>query len=133
MIESRNKPLTILLASPRGFCAGVDRAILIVERATERYGGPVHVRHEVVHDRTVVASLQAKGALFVEEPDDVPDDRSVVLTDAGRLGITTGTSAPDLLVDELVAAGRQRFDVAGEEVRRTEDKVVFKLPHALVA
>ena len=133
LIESKKKPLTILFASPRGFCAGVDRAILIVERAIERYGRPVYVRHEIMHDHSVVASLQAKGAIFVEEPDDVPDDRSVVLTDAGRLGITTGASAPDLLVDELVAAGRQRFDVAGEEVRRTEDKVVFKLPRALVA
>jgi 4-hydroxy-3-methylbut-2-enyl diphosphate reductase IspH len=133
MIESKKKPLTILLASPRDFCAGVDRAILIVERATERYGRPAHVRHEVVHGRTVVASLQDKGAIFVEEPDDVPDDRSVVLSDAGRLGIATGASAPDLLVDELVAARRQRFDLAGEEVRRTADKGVFKLLHALVA
>ncbi len=133
MIESKKKPLTILLASPHGFCAGVDRAILIVERAIERYGRPVYVRHEIVHDRTVVASLQAKGANFVEALDEVLDDRPVVLTAARFLGITAGDSAPDLLVDELVAAGRQRFDVAGEDVRTTEDKVVFKLPRSLLA
>ena len=317
MIEPKKKPLTILLASPRGFCAGVDRAILIVERAIERYGRPVYVRHEIVHNPTVVAGLEAKGAIFVEELDEVPDDRPVVfsahgvpkavpaeaarrnlvffdatcplvskvhreaerhheggrtlvlighaghpevigtmgqlpagavllvgdvdqaealdvpdpsklafatqttlsvddtteivavlrrrfpaiegprkedicyattnrqaavkaiarhcdalvvigaphssnsvqlveaaahhgcpksrlvpraaemdwnwLSDAGRLGITAGASAPELLVDELVAACRERFDVAVEEVRTTQENVVFKLPHALVA
>ena len=61
MTESK-KPLTILLASPRGFCAGVDRAIQIVERAIERYGRPVYVRHEIVHNRFVVENLEAKGA-----------------------------------------------------------------------
>ena len=83
MIESKKKPLTILLASPRGFCAGVDRAILIVERAIELYGRPVYVRHEIVHNRHVVESLEAKGAIFVEELDDVPDDRPVVFSAHG--------------------------------------------------
>ena len=69
MIETHKTPLTILLASPRGFCAGVDRAIQIVERAIERYGRPVYVRHEIVHNRCVVAGLEAKGAIFVEELD----------------------------------------------------------------
>jgi 4-hydroxy-3-methylbut-2-enyl diphosphate reductase len=77
------KPLTILLASPRGFCAGVDRAIQIVERAIERYGQPVYVRHEIVHNRFVVESLEAKGAIFVEELDEVPDDRPVVFSAHG--------------------------------------------------
>ena len=77
------KPLTILLASPRGFCAGVDRAIQIVERAIERYGEPVYVRHEIVHSRFVVESLEAKGAIFVEELDEVPDDRPVVFSAHG--------------------------------------------------
>src|SRR5215831_12277783 len=77
------KPLTILLASPRGFCAGVDRAIQIVERAIERYGRPVYVRHEIVHNRFVVESLEAKGAIFVEELDEVPDDRPVVFSAHG--------------------------------------------------
>ncbi|MGZ3341862.1 MAG: 4-hydroxy-3-methylbut-2-enyl diphosphate reductase [Reyranella sp.] len=317
MIESQKKPLTILLASPRGFCAGVDRAIQIVERAIERYGRPVYVRHEIVHNRCVVASLEAKGAIFVDELDEVPDHRPVVfsahgvpkavpaeaarrnltfvdatcplvskvhreaerhhecgrtvvlighaghpevigtmgqlpagavllvkdvaeaealdvpdphnlayatqttlsvedtieivailrrrfpaiegpkmedicyatanrqaavnaiarhcdalvvigapnssnsvrlvevaahngclktclvqraadmdwnwLVGVGRLGITAGASAPELLVDELVAACRERFDVAVEEVRTTEESIVFKLPRALVA
>jgi 4-hydroxy-3-methylbut-2-enyl diphosphate reductase len=83
MIESHKTPLTILLASPRGFCAGVDRAIQIVERAIERYGRPVYVRHEIVHNRYVVEGLEAKGAIFVEELDAVPDDRPVVFSAHG--------------------------------------------------
>jgi 4-hydroxy-3-methylbut-2-en-1-yl diphosphate reductase len=77
------KPLKILLASPRGFCAGVERAIQIVERAIERYGRPVYVRHEIVHNRHVVENLEAKGAIFVEELDEVPDDRPVVFSAHG--------------------------------------------------
>jgi len=80
MIESKKKPLTILLASPRGFCAGVDRAILIVERALERYGRPVHVRHEIVHNPTVVAGLETQASIFLGELDEVPDDRPVVFS-----------------------------------------------------
>jgi len=76
-------PLTILLAAPRGFCAGVDRAIQIVERALERYGAPVYVRHEIVHNRYVVSQLEAKGAIFVDELDDVPDDVPVVFSAHG--------------------------------------------------
>jgi 4-hydroxy-3-methylbut-2-enyl diphosphate reductase len=75
--------LTILLASPRGFCAGVDRAIQIVERALERFGAPVYVRHEIVHNRFVVESLEAKGAVFIDELDQVPDDRPVVFSAHG--------------------------------------------------
>ncbi len=78
-----NKPLTILLASPRGFCAGVERAIQIVERAIERYGRPVYVRHEIVHNRYVVEALEAKGAIFVDELDEVPDGRPVVFSAHG--------------------------------------------------
>ena len=82
MIASKT-PLTILLASPRGFCAGVDRAIQIVERALERYGRPVYVRHEIVHNRFVVENLEAQGAIFVDELDEVPDDRPVVFSAHG--------------------------------------------------
>jgi 4-hydroxy-3-methylbut-2-enyl diphosphate reductase len=78
-----NKSLTILLASPRGFCAGVERAIQIVERAIERYGRPVYVRHEIVHNRYVVENLEAKGAIFIDELDEVPDDRPVVFSAHG--------------------------------------------------
>ncbi len=75
--------LTLLIAAPRGFCAGVDRAIEIVERALEKYGAPVYVRHEIVHNRYVVEGLKAKGAIFVEELDDVPDDMPVVFSAHG--------------------------------------------------
>jgi 4-hydroxy-3-methylbut-2-en-1-yl diphosphate reductase len=76
-------PLTVLIAAPRGFCAGVDRAIEIVERALERYGAPVYVRHEIVHNRYVVDGLKAKGAVFVEELDEVPQGVPVVFSAHG--------------------------------------------------
>ena len=76
-------PLTLYLAAPRGFCAGVDRAIRIVEMALEKWGPPVYVRHEIVHNRFVVDGLRAKGAVFVEELDDCPDDRPVIFSAHG--------------------------------------------------
>jgi len=76
------KPLKILLAAPRGFCAGVDRAIQIVERALEKFGAPVYVRHEIVHNKFVVDNLRAKGAVFVEELDEIPDDGRPVIFSA---------------------------------------------------
>jgi 4-hydroxy-3-methylbut-2-enyl diphosphate reductase len=75
--------LTLLLASPRGFCAGVDRAIQIVERALERFGAPVYVRHEIVHNRDVVEGLERKGAVFVEELAEVPEGVPVVFSAHG--------------------------------------------------
>jgi len=75
--------LHVLLAGPRGFCAGVDRAIKIVEEALRRFGAPVYVRHEIVHNRFVVNSLEAKGAIFVEELDEVPPDAPVVFSAHG--------------------------------------------------
>jgi 4-hydroxy-3-methylbut-2-enyl diphosphate reductase len=75
--------LTLVLAAPRGFCAGVDRAIQIVEQALEKWGAPVYVRHEIVHNRHVVETLEAKGAVFVEELDDCPRDRPVVFSAHG--------------------------------------------------
>ncbi|MEA3002639.1 MAG: 4-hydroxy-3-methylbut-2-en-yl diphosphate reductase [Sphingomonadales bacterium] len=76
-------PLTLRIAAPRGFCAGVDRAIRIVELALERSGAPVYVRHEIVHNRFVVDSLKAKGAVFVAELDEVPDGAPVVFSAHG--------------------------------------------------
>ncbi len=76
-------PLTIHLAAPRGFCAGVDRAIRIVELALARWGAPVYVRHEIVHNKFVVDDLRAKGAVFVEELDDCPGDRPVIFSAHG--------------------------------------------------
>ena len=75
--------MKILLANPRGFCAGVDRAIEIVERALELFGPPIYVRHEVVHNRFVVDGLRRKGAIFVEELDEVPDDATVIFSAHG--------------------------------------------------
>lgn len=82
-MEHAKPPLTLYLAAPRGFCAGVDRAIKIVELALARWGAPVYVRHEIVHNKYVVDSLREKGAIFVEELDDCPDDRPVIFSAHG--------------------------------------------------
>jgi 4-hydroxy-3-methylbut-2-enyl diphosphate reductase len=82
-MSSAKPPLHLLIAAPRGFCAGVDRAVRIVELAIEKWGAPVYVRHEIVHNRYVVDSLKAKGAVFVEELDEVPDDVPVVFSAHG--------------------------------------------------
>lgn len=79
----RKPPLELVIAAPRGFCAGVDRAIQIVELAIEKYGAPVYVRHEIVHNRFVVDRLREQGAVFVEELDDVPDGVPVVFSAHG--------------------------------------------------
>jgi 4-hydroxy-3-methylbut-2-enyl diphosphate reductase len=76
-------PLTLYLAAPRGFCAGVDRAIKIVELALEKWGAPIYVRHEIVHNKFVVDDLRGKGAVFVEELEDCPDDRPVIFSAHG--------------------------------------------------
>jgi 4-hydroxy-3-methylbut-2-enyl diphosphate reductase len=82
MIAVAKPRLTVLLAGPRGFCAGVDRAIKIVEEALRRHGAPVYVRHEIVHNRFVVESLERQGAIFVEELDEIPDDGQPVVFSA---------------------------------------------------
>ena len=76
-------PLTLYLAAPRGFCAGVDRAIKIVEMALAKWGAPVYVRHEIVHNKFVVDDLRGKGAIFVERLADCPDDRPVIFSAHG--------------------------------------------------
>jgi len=76
-------PVEVLLANPRGFCAGVERAIEIVERALEQFGAPIYVRHEIVHNKSVVDSLRAKGAVFVEELDEVPRGATVIFSAHG--------------------------------------------------
>jgi len=83
MPPASKPPLTVLLATPRGFCAGVDRAIQIVEGALRKWGAPVYVRHEIVHNRHVVERLEALGAVFVEELDECPADRPVIFSAHG--------------------------------------------------
>jgi 4-hydroxy-3-methylbut-2-enyl diphosphate reductase len=83
MDQMPKPPLTLYLAAPRGFCAGVDRAIKIVEMAIQKWGAPVYVRHEIVHNKYVVDSLREKGAIFVEELDECPDDRPVIFSAHG--------------------------------------------------
>lgn len=86
LIERRfmdRKRLKVIMANPRGFCAGVDRAIRVVEGALNLYGAPVYVRHEIVHNRTVVEGLEAKGAIFVEELDEVPEEAQVIFSAHG--------------------------------------------------
>ncbi len=93
--------MDILLATPRGFCAGVERAIAIVERALEKYGAPIYVRHEVVHNRYVVDGLKAKGAIFVEELAEVPDGATVIFSAHG---------VPQSVRREADARGLRVFD-----------------------
>jgi 4-hydroxy-3-methylbut-2-en-1-yl diphosphate reductase len=86
-------PLMLLLAAPRGFCAGVDRAIQIVEQALEKFGAPVYVRHEIVHNRYVVESLRAKGAIFVKELGDIPETTQPVIFSAHGVAKTVPAAA----------------------------------------
>src|SRR3954468_19334179 len=106
---SPNKPpLDLLIAAPRGFCAGVDRAIRIVELAIEKYGAPVYVRHEIVHNKFVVDTLRAKGAIFVEELDEVPDGVPVVFSAHG---------VPKAVPAKAAERGLSYLDATGPLVR----------------
>ena len=79
----KNPELTVYMAAPRGFCAGVDRAIKIVEMALEKWGEPVYVRHEIVHNKYVVDELKSKGAIFIKEVRDAPVDRPIIFSAHG--------------------------------------------------
>ncbi len=83
MVREARPPLRVLLATPRGFCAGVERAIEIVERALEKHGAPVYVRHEIVHNKRVVEDLRAKGARFVEEVHEIPEGAVAIFSAHG--------------------------------------------------
>jgi 4-hydroxy-3-methylbut-2-enyl diphosphate reductase len=123
-IDRSGAPVRILLAQPRGFCAGVERAIDIVERALAKYGPPVYVRHEIVHNRHVVEDLRAKGAIFVDELDEVPEGAitifsahgvaRAVVDDAGRRGLHA-IDATCPLVTKVHLEG-QRYARAGRQV-----------------
>ena len=101
MLTSQKPPLALIIAAPRGFCAGVDRAIQIVELAIEKFGAPVYVRHEIVHNRFVVDMLRDKGAVFVEELDEVPDGVPVVFSAHG---------VPKAVPDKATERGLAFFD-----------------------
>ena len=116
--------MRILLASPRGFCAGVDRAIEIVERALERYGPPVYVRHEIVHNRHVVDELRSKGAVFVEDPAEVPPGSLLIYSAHGvSPAVRRAAEAQQLQTIDAtcplvtkVHVEAQRFARAGDEI-----------------
>ena len=123
-VPSHLPPLTVLLAAPRGFCAGVDRAIQIVERALEKWGAPVYVRHEIVHNKHVVDRLKNLGAVFVEELSECPTDRPVVFSAHGvpksvpqeaarREMIYVDATCP--LVSKVHVDAQRHFD-AGKEI-----------------
>ena len=101
MLTPQKSPLALIIAAPRGFCAGVDRAIQIVELAIEKFGAPVYVRHEIVHNRFVVDMLRDKGAVFVEELDEVPDGVPVVFSAHG---------VPKAVPDKATERGLAFFD-----------------------
>lgn len=109
-----NAPLRVLLAAPRGFCAGVDRAIHIVETALDRFGAPVYVRHEIVHNRYVVETLEAKGAVFVDELDEVPDGARVIFSAHG---------VPKSIPEAAAARGLVSFDATCPLVEKVHREV----------
>ncbi|MFT3729788.1 MAG: 4-hydroxy-3-methylbut-2-enyl diphosphate reductase [Terricaulis sp.] len=124
MTLPEKRPISILLAAPRGFCAGVDRAIQIVEQALSKWGAPVFVRHEIVHNRHVVERLERLGAVFVEELDDCPADRPVIFSAHGvpksvpaearaRQMIFVDATCP--LVSKVHVEAQRHFD-AGREI-----------------
>ncbi len=118
--EAERQPLSILLAAPRGFCAGVDRAIQIVELAIRRFGAPVYVRHEIVHNRFVVDSLKSKGAIFVEELDEIPATRQPVIFSAHGVAIAVRDAAKARGLFVLDATCPLVFKVHSEAERHYE-------------
>jgi 4-hydroxy-3-methylbut-2-enyl diphosphate reductase len=119
-----------LLAAPRGFCAGVERAILVVERALAKFGAPVYVRHEIVHNRHVVDSLKAKGAIFVDELNEVPDDRPVVFSAHGvPKSVPTEAEARKLLYVDATCPLVSKVHVEAERHAR-EGRHIFLIGHA---
>jgi 4-hydroxy-3-methylbut-2-en-1-yl diphosphate reductase len=113
-------PITIELASPRGFCAGVERAIAIVERALQLHGAPIYVRHEVVHNRYVVENLRQAGAIFIESLDEVPTGATLIFSAHG---------VPRQVVNEAEARGLRIFDATCPLVTRVHQQVIRHARH----
>ncbi len=119
-------PLKILLASPRGFCAGVERAILVVERALEKYGAPVYVRHEIVHNTYVVDTLAKMGAVFVEELDEVPAGRPVVFSAHGvPKSVPAAAEARELLYVDATCPLVSKVHVEAERHFKAGRKIIL--------
>jgi 4-hydroxy-3-methylbut-2-enyl diphosphate reductase len=124
MSEARSQvrpKLTLLLAAPRGFCAGVDRAIHIVELALEKYGPPVYVRHEIVHNKYVVETLKSKGAIFVKELDEIPDTEQPVIFSAHGVAKSVPAAAKARNMFALDATCPLVFKVHFEAIRHFEE------------
>lgn len=120
------RPLTILLAAPRGFCAGVDRAIQIVEEALSKWGAPVYVRHEIVHNQHVVSRLEALGAVFVEELDECPTDRPVVFSAHGvPKAVPLAAEARDMVFVDATCPLVSKVHVEAERHHKSGREIVL--------
>ena len=113
-MSSENQALTILLAAPRGFCAGVDRAIQIVEEALLKWGAPVYVRHEIVHNAHVVKRLETMGAIFIDEVDQAPAERPIIFSAHG---------APAAAYEQANQRGQLLIDAACPLVLKVHSQV----------
>jgi 4-hydroxy-3-methylbut-2-en-1-yl diphosphate reductase len=124
-------PLSVLLAAPRGFCAGVDRAILIVERALEKWGPPVYIRHEIVHNHHVVERLRGMGAVFVEELDEVPDDAPVIFSAHGvPKSVPAEAARRNLLYVDATCPLVSKVHREAERQHEREKRHLFLIGHA---
>ncbi|NQY15202.1 MAG: 4-hydroxy-3-methylbut-2-enyl diphosphate reductase [Henriciella sp.] len=120
------KSLTILLAAPRGFCAGVDRAIQIVEEALDKWGAPVYVRHEIVHNQHVVSRLEQMGAVFVEKLDECPDDRPVVFSAHGvPKAVPAAAAARDMVFVDATCPLVSKVHVEAERHHKAGREIVL--------
>ena len=128
MDQSSNsrQPAKVILAAPRGFCAGVDRAIQIVERALEKFGAPVYVRHEIVHNRYVVERLEKMGAVFVEELDEAPDDRPVVFSAHGvPKSVPAEARRRNMIYVDATCPLVSKVHVQADQRRRSGDQIIL--------
>ena len=130
-MQSEPPPLTLLLAAPRGFCAGVDRAIQIVELALAKFGAPVYVRHEIVHNRYVVEELRAKGAVFVEELNEIPQTAQPVIFSAHGVAKSVPAAAKSRNLFAIDATCPLVFKVHNEAERHhSEGRQIVLIGHA---